>query len=297
MNKDKILIYSNHHRRSPWFERTIQRLWDDGFKNIVIQNTGGNGDFHQYQGPAKQIIHAGHQTYDSGMRGFKRTLNVKDIDAMVLIDNDCFLSGTAHFNKYVEEFLEQGYDFASHYVSASAYVDAQHETYKAGRCIADSVEQKFLQAEVFPGFVPEPHWENAYLIIRPEMWNRLTDDDVSHGRKYLKALTREGAKMGTHEAKYVGTHSHYGEEWFHVGALMQFYYYVESGAVDKFNEASTFDMARLGYFLDTETKFPGSLPDRYKANIAKIMNKLTNKDAPISAWKGLTSGTCIETWS
>jgi len=279
-----VLVISNHHRRSLYFEDTMKRIYDGGYKDIIIQETGSRrwGD---YKGPCQQYLNANSIPYDQGMINFKQHLKytLTHYDTILLVDNDCFISDTNHLNQYIQDFRDGGYDFACHHVSASCYTDE----YKFQGCIAPVPKQEILPATVYPFFVPEPHWENAYLLIKTDMWNKLTLDDVSHGRKYIKALVREGAKLGAHRANYRSGFTHYGDEWFHVGNLMAFYYRLEKG--QPFNEDSELEMSRLGYFFKMEEQYPGSV-------LSKLSNYNQLKDKAIVAWERLVKDTCMANW-
>jgi hypothetical protein len=289
--EDKVTIVSNHHRRSLFFESTMQRLSDAGFKKIVIQNTGA-GPMGNYQGPSSKIINLGQSTYDNGMIKLKQTLSNDDSEYIVLIDNDCFLSDTNHFKEYLNDFEKGNYDFACHFIGAHLYTD----DYVFKGSLAPVTDQKILPADVFPWIVPDPHWENAYLIIRRSMWDKLSVDDVSHGRKYIAALVRENAKLAVHKALYVGTHSHYGDEWFHVGALMRHYHLIESKKLGQVSVESPFDKARLGYFIFQEEIYGDIYPGNIKQNLEAFYTKLGGKDSCLTAWKELIKGTCMEGW-
>lgn len=291
INKDSILLISNHHRRSPFFESSMRRLWDDGFQNVIIQNTGG-GEFCNYAGPAREIFNSSQIPYDSGMVNFKARLANESCDAIALMDNDCFLGGTEHFKRYVEDFISGGFDFACHFIQAGMYAGL---TEKHG-CIYKVPQVKMLSSDVFPFIVPEPHFENAYLLISKQMWDRLSSDDVSHGRKFIAALVREKAKFGAHEAKYVGSHSHYGDEWFHVGNLMSYYHHVESGSIDCVSSGSQLDKSRLGYFAVMEDSYGEIYPASYKASLDRFYQRLGGRDQCRSAWNELTKDTCMMDW-
>jgi hypothetical protein len=269
----------------------MQKLWDAGYKNMIIQNTGA-GAWAEYRGPSSKVIQTGQSTYDNGMVKFKKQLESDESEYLVLIDNDCFLSNINHFEQYLTDFIAGDYDFASHFISASLYTDE----YKFEGCLAPVENQKIEPAKVYPWIVPDPHWENAYLIIKKSMWNKLTVSDVSHGRKYIAGLVREGAKQAVHQASYVGTHSHYGKEWFHVGNLMKYYHLVESNRIETVSSTSELDKSRLGYFAFQEDLYGDIYPNVVKKNLQRFYDHLGGRDACLEAWGRLIKNTCMENW-
>jgi hypothetical protein len=213
-------------------------------------------------------------------------------EVILLIDNDCFLSGTEHLDKFLYDFVKGDYDFACHHVSRHDYKGYQFEG-----CIAPVPDQKFGPANIYPGFVPIPHWENAYLLIRKELWDRLSEDDVSHTRKWIKAVVREKAKLGAHRAEYRATHTHFGDEWFHVGNLMNYYNKIDSGDARGFRHDSGLDMSRLGYFVAQADIYSIDIyPQTQRRNLLKIVTS-HGKNHVLAAWERLTEGTCMQTWS
>jgi hypothetical protein len=224
---------------------------------------------------------------------FKQHLVGDDSEYLVLIDNDCFLSDVNHFEEYLQDFIEGGYDWSCHFISAGLYTDE----YVFNGCLAPVHNQQMLPANVFPWVVPEPHWENAYLIVRKSMWDKLSNDDVSHGRKYIGGLVREGAKQAVHKASYVGTHSHYGDEWFHVGNLMRYYHLVEGRKLNQVSAESSLDRSRIGYFAVQEDIYGDIYPNQIKQNLESFYSKLGGRTACLESWNELVKGTCMEGWT
>lgn len=277
--KQSTLIISNHHRRSYLFEQTMNMLWNNGYQNILIHDTG-NCTWGKYQGKCSEYKELGWISYDQGMIEFKKRIDTSKYKRIIMLDNDLFLSDINHFEKYLSEFITDKYDFACHHVSADCYKDY---IYQQDNCITLLDKQDFIPTDVYPGFVPNPHWENAYLIITTELFNKISQDDISHGRKWIKAMARENARMGAHKANYKLIYSHYGPEWFHVGNLFGYYYRLENQ--QEFNPESTLDMSRLGYFFHQESFCPGITPngllDKYKDFETVALKKWNELDTTI----------------
>jgi hypothetical protein len=286
--KSDFVVVSNHHRRSLFFEDSMRHLWLDGYRNILVQETGSES-WGPYQGPG-DTVHLGTRAYDQGMVQLKRTLANRDWKVMLLVDNDCFLSGATEVNRFVAAFLDGNYGFASHHVSADSYKD--YYDYSNGP-IAHVTDQKFIPADIYPGFCPDPHWENAYTLITRDAWDKLSEDDVSHTRKWFKALHENGEKMGAHKAKYRLIYTHYGDEWFHWGNLMAYYYRLERR--QPFSPESKLDMSRLGYFLKQDEYYGPTHPQKVDSYLNELEDKY--REQAIEAYTELVKDTCLDRWS
>ena len=194
----KTILISNHHRRSHFFEETVTALWDNGFKEVWIQDTG-NEKLGKYQGPFTQYRRIGQRSYDQGIVAFKEWLPAAKVGKyrnIFLLDNDCFCRPEAVV-KFVKAFEEGGYGWASHLVGAREYKD--HWTFKND--IAEVFDQEIKPAEIYPGFVPSPHYENCFSLFTTEVWRNIEPKDFSHSRLMLKSIYDKGYKMGAHRAE------------------------------------------------------------------------------------------------
>lgn len=299
--KQDTLIISNHHKRSVFFEESMRRLADHGYTNICIQDTG-NESWGAYQGPKSMYFRSGNIPYDTGMVNFKtRILPMisRPWSRILMIDNDCFIADPTVVDRYIEDFENGKYDFSCHHVSANDY-----DKYVFGDSTIAPVEnQTFEPADIYPGFCPVPHWENAYLLINRPTWDSCSGDDISHGRKWIKAMATNGAKFGAHAANYRLIYSHYGEGWFHVGNLFAYYYRLENG--QEFNPKSTLDMSRLGYFYAQEWFDAKINPIKhgeksssysiYPRTSFRNLEKNSNLyETAMLAWSDLIKDTCME---
>lgn len=287
--KQDTLIISNHHKRSLFFEESMRRLADHGYTNIIIQDTGSES-WGAYQGPKSLYYRSGSIPYDAGVVNFKNRilpLVSKPWSRILMIDNDCFISDPTVVDKYIEDFENGTYDFSCHHVSASDY-----DGYEFGdSSIAPVENQAFKPADIYPGFCPVPHWENAYLLINRGTWEALSSDDVSHGRKWIKAMATNRVRFGAHAANYRLTYSHFGEGWFHVGSLFAYHYRLEH-ANPQFHSDSELDLSRLGYFMHEHARNGTTYPAVVEQNLERFSDETLIKAC--EAWERLTEGTCME---
>ena len=292
----KVLLFSNHHRRSLFFEDSCRRLWNSGFKNLLIQSTGA-GEMSEYHGPHSAMMRSGPLPYDTGMMRFKQKIsgeNYKNIKTMVLIDNDLFFSQSELLQDQIRVFEEQDYDFASYFVGRDSY----QGRVKADKYFCQVEDQAFEPSDVFPYFVPIPHWENAKLIIKKKMWDKLSEDDVSHGRKFLKALSRENARMAAYHVNHKGSHSHHAEDFFHVGALFQFYHWIERQQFVQISPEGEFSLYRVGYFAAQEECYGGGIyPSGFASKLESAYARCGGRDKVLEAWRAFTRGTVMENWT
>lgn len=286
MDPKDVLVISNHHRRSPYFERGMQKLWDSGFKNIWIQDTG-NEAWGPYRGPCSKRIQAGHLSYDQGMVSFKRSmLATSGCETIFLIDNDCFIDDVEYLKKMIDEFVDGDYDFVGHPVQYS-YDDT---AIGFGDIIKPVDDFKILGASVHPGFIPSPHFENSYLLMSMRKWRELREEDVDHSRKHIRATLDLGGKFGIHDCDYRLTYTHVGPGWLHIGNLVAFNYALENGDQGKFDPESRLAMARLGFFFQETNKFGNCYPPHVMSTLAALRG-LRRKAS--DAWLDLASGTFL----
>jgi len=294
IDKSKVVFITNHFRRSLFFEATLKKILDLDY-NVVVQNTGGRSEFGNLGLKHKNLTQFGNGqiAYDAGMVNFRRKFDFNEYEYVVLLDNDLFMSDTNELEEYLQEFIDGKYDFTCHLVGEDSSI-----LYKNGdRHIAEVKDQTFtppgegMEADIL---TPAPHWENAYLIISQSMWKKMSVKDVSHHRRFIAAVHREGAKMGSHKASYRWGYTNWGKEWFHMGYLMDYYMALDRGNVGRFKETE-FDLFRAGYFFAQLRTFgEGIYPPKLAAVVTKLGVHVGGIDKALSCWDRNVMGTCME---
>jgi len=104
-----------------------------------------------------------------------------------------------------------------------------------------------------------------------------------------------GAKFGAHRCNHRLTFSHFGDEWFHVGALMASYYRVIKVDLNV-DPSSIIEASRIGYFAAQERHYGEIYHDIDKAKLQRFYNHFGGKSAVLSAWDELTKDTCMQDW-
>lgn len=293
MDPKDIIVATNHHRYMPCFRDTMQRLWDNGFKRIWIQETG-NGAWGWYDGPCEWVQRAGLIPYDQGMMRFKGAIHSGiTAKAIFFIDCDCLISDTEEFFGFISDFERGGYSYSCHHTSADSY----NPSYVYDGCIAHVTDQKFVPDGGEYGFRPEPHWENTYALVSKDMWDRLGPEDVSNTRVWFRAMHRLGGRLGAHKAEYRLQYTHFGKSWFHFGNLMAFFYAVENLDLSKFPLESDVAMSRLGFFAWQEKVYGTSMyPEWICGNLHRILGTDGRAHRAEQAWNTLRAGTCMDSW-
>lgn len=311
INKDKVLITSCHHRPIPFFTHSMQKLKAHGYNNFLIQNTCIE-EWARFPDPEFPVHDCkAHTNYADAMQNYKRLLDnlPSNIEYIVLIDNDLFLGNPNILDKYIRIFEERNYDFSAYYNREAFYNMNVHNF--EDNFLADVPIQKIFNkspdlslcnfSPSCPSIFPWPYWENAFQITRRSMWDKLTVDDVSRGRKYINALVRENAKLGVLKVNYIkdnsflhkGKHtvSHCGEEWFHFGDFMYFYNAIED--LSRFHEYSRitrdpYTQCRFGcLFACIDIYGPLSLPEHIRENLYNLTKILGGREECIKAWQDL----------
>jgi hypothetical protein len=271
----KTIFVSLHHKRSLLFEEGIKLLLKD--YPVVIQNTGYDRGFGEF-GLKDQVeyIDSGNISYDAGLVNFKSILSF-DWDVVHFIDNDLFITDTKYIKDVLNYFISSDFGYCSYFENGSD--DSEYTG-----LISEVKNQTFLPADIFPGFYPKPHWENASMMFKREAWDKLSTADLSHGRLLIKAMVDKGIKMGVKKRKSVYPYSHYGEGWFHMGALMSYYYKVEDMNLD-LDPNSKIDQERIGYFLYQRERF-GDYAPHIMTNL-RYITELMGEEKCLKAFKDL----------
>lgn len=295
IQKDEVLFFSIHYRRSLFFEDTVLRIMNAGYK-FLIYHTGGNNGFGKFAAQHPNIIYkeTNPTSFDGAMMELRQSNLLDRYKYLVHLDNDCFLSGTTDLEEYLSECIEENYDFVCHTVS-EPYL--KYDEYPKGKHIIEVKDLRFADGD--PP-VPVPHFENAYLFISKSMWDRLSAHDVGHMRRFISAVHRNRAKIGAHKCRYMWNYTNYGNEWFHIGHLMEKYLTIENGQnLFKYNKESSFDQFRIAYFLAQEELYGYGIyrDNTIRENLNKLYDHMGGREYLLSKWNETVKGTCLENWN
>jgi len=295
----RILFYTNYYKQTHFFDTTIRRIANAGFP-IVVLLTGESGPFRKcpVQHDNVTIIEGPHQgcSFDLGMQIFKkhRLLEVHAPTVLCHIDCDCFLSGLQELSNYINSFEKGKYDYACHTVGSLS-----SNKYLSDEPIGHVYDQMFNDNGPSEPPSPEPHYENAYQLVRKSIWDKLTVEEVGHHRRFLAALHKHGAKFGSHHASYRWDYTNWGKEWFHIGHIFEKFDTLEHGQpIDKYNPDSEFDLFRAGFFAAQERCYGShTYPTEFHASLNAFYQHFGGKDRTLECWDRLVKGTCMENWA
>jgi len=314
-NKDEVLIISNHFRPIPFFNSTVKNLRSAGYENYLINNTGlhpwTNFSYGDGENDKRRIFGNEWRNYYQGMKDLKDSIppgSYPHIKVIALVDNDCFLTGEC-MNGFVQEFIDEGYGFASHFPGAWQYTVAELND---GNVIQEVTNQKILRGNeitpdqlhpVCPNLAPIPYWENALQLMTRDLYDQLRAPDFSHGCLLLEAINdRVGAKMGAHKTNYGQHKIQYGDDGFiHVGAVMGFFMALEDGThIRQAQQNGDFMKCRIGMLAECENLFgEGSLPQHLMSHIHECYNFFGGRQSCLDLWRDVTKDTVmsnLDTW-
>lgn len=299
INKSEVVIFSNHHRRNEFFEDTMLRFMKAGYF-VMVQDTGGENPFGKFsvRFPGfllhKQIAST---SYDGGMMEWKRSnLFDKKVKYLVHVDNDCFVSDMSGFEEYLTEFIQDDYDFAGHLVS-----EASCNRYDYSNSRLAPIKDMTITVPSNPNDIPtpQPHYETSYTIIKKDLWDDLTIEEVGHMRRFVVAMHNRGAKFASHKASYRWNYTSWGKEWLHLGDIMGKYYVLASNDPFKYNPDGEFDKYRIGWFAFHDEVYPDSevfAHPHIRARLNSLYEYFGGKEKVLDCWKALTKNTCMENW-
>lgn len=240
--QNETLIFSLHHRKCPPFEDTMRDISSLGFNHIWILETG-NKSWGSYDGPLEKLIEGPPTNYDMGLVRFKSLSIPEHIKQIVFIDNDCFLLNKQDLVDYLTAYKEQGLQMANISVCHDTPKERKESTDLLLPCNVElfDINLNLPDNELQVG--TNPHFENAYMILDKEVWDKLTSKDVSHGKRMWPAIMKQGnIKVGLRRCLYRSSTFIDPGYFCHIGNLMSSYYNVEQGRLP-------IDEARCGYFI------------------------------------------------
>ena len=255
---------------------------------------GTNHGGHTLDPVANILICRPSVSYDGGMMNFKAITdhhkNDLNYDCLYFIDNDLFLTNVDELQGYIDEFREGDYDLVCHLVSKKQQDDYSFED---GRVISHVPEIDFVHGDVVPA--PTPHWQTTHWLMSRRLWDALQVDEVGHHRKLVYAAHKLGAKFGSHYANYRDKLTAWGEEWFHIGNLMLYYYHVENASIHRCRTDKPSDMFRIGYFAAQTRAYGDEIyPQHIRNNLRQVYKHMGGRNAVLGLWDKWTASTCME---
>lgn len=248
----KTIIVTLYHRRNILYEEGIHKFLNAGYPLYLYETVDENG-FGSFGLIHDNItrIEAQPGSFDNGMVDLKEKLDHIEWDTVVFLDSDIFFDDITHAEKLIKEFNESDYGFCSYLENAYSY-----DQYVFNGTIAEVKNQKFPFVDQPPySFKPDPHYENAFMLFKKDVWNRLRKENFINTREIVKAVVNTNTRIGIHFREARLTYSHKGEGWFHIGNLTQYYNILDRADFHLLHPDSEIDKARIGFFVYQRNRY------------------------------------------
>ena len=242
----KTILVTLYHRRNVLYEEGVSKFLDAGYP-LYLYETVDNNSFGTFGIIHDNVIHIEAQpgSFDNGMVDLKDQLSKYEWDTVVFLDSDIFFEDITYAEKLITEFNESDYGFCSYLENAYVY-DSKFEF---NGLIAEVRHQSFEPVDQPPyTFKPSPHYENAFMLLKRTVWNRMKKENFINTREIIRAIYDLRTKIGVHKREARLTYSHKGDGWFHIGNLTQYYNILDRGDLHLLNLESEVDKARIGFF-------------------------------------------------
>lgn len=298
MDCNDILILCCHVKRSLFFEDSMKRLWNNGFKRIWIQQTGTD-NFGPYSGPNEYYFRASHipALWDQHcLVGFhnktkKEQTNFKYI---FLVDFDLFMSGTKEFKECLEEISKGEYDHVSRFK-----IPSNQNNYD----FKDGVIATVSNIQIKPGNTehdwPElnPHFATGFEFFSKRLWDSFTTYELGDGRRMYRAAIQKGFKMGAHKTNFGVEERFWNNELFHVSNLTYYYNKIGTGDVSSLKTDNKLDVFKMGYFAAQERYYGNVYPQNIARTLEQAYQQLGGKQRCLDEWDKEVAHTCMKGWT
>lgn len=288
----KVLCITIHHRPIGHFYATQSALYENGYKNWLIVNTGRPEDSSKLHG---SILNLPNSSFDAGLeaaRIYTDRYETTDWDYVLLIDNDCFTRNSSYIDWLVKEATDHKADFVSHMENS----DGPSRTDPSINGIKEQAVQVHTTEE-YPYVRPIPHWENSLTLIKFSLWKSIESKRFSHTRMLFVKMAESNAKMfHNHQVTYPGNLTHHTPGWFHIGGLMRIYYAVEQGNYLAVSDSDN-DLARLGFLVRDKQLYPDTYTQTMHQAITNMCNQHGGEALCLDRWYKYTKNTIMENWN
>ena len=280
MNTILVTLY---HRRNVLYEEGIFKFLEAGYPLYLYETVDDNsfGSFGLFH---PRVIHIEAQpgSFDNGMVDLKDKLSAYNWDTVVFLDSDISFDDITHAEAIINQFNNSDYGFCSYLENAYPY----DSRYKFDGEIAEVRHQSFEPVDQPPyTFKPDPHYENAFMMIKRNVWDRMKKEDFINTRQIIKAVVDTHAKIGVHHREARLTYSHKGKGWFHMGNLTQYYNLLDKGEIHLLKTDSEIDKARIGFFAFQRECFGKEIYSEYvNLYLDKAIELFGGKDSVLDSW-------------
>lgn len=282
----KTILVTLYHRRNVLYEEGISKFLEAGY-SLYLYESVDNNSFGTFGIINDNVIHmeAILGSFDDGMVDLKDKLSKYEWDTVVFLDSDISFEDITYAEELIKQFNESDFGFCSYLENAYVY----DSKYVFNGLIAEVKNQSFEPADQPPyTFKPNPHYENAFMLIKRKVWNRLKKENFINTRELVRAICATRVKIGVHKRESRLTFSHKGEGWFHMGNLTQYYNILDRGDLHLLNLVSEVDKARIGFFIFQRNRYGEKIYSEfvnlYLTQAAKLFG---GEEVVLEAWNNL----------
>lgn len=281
----KTILVTIYHRKNLLYEEGIKKFLDKGYPLYIYETIDQNsfGVFDIVHDNV-MLLAAEPGSFDNAMTSLKDFLSRMDWDTVVYLDSDIFFDDIEYAEKLIKQFNESDYGFVSYLENAF------EDPYQYDGLIAGVKDQQFAPVDQPPyTFKPIPHYENAFMLIKRKIWNRIPKTSFENTRELVKAVWDTHCKIGIHKREARLTYSHKGNGWFHLGNLTQYYYILDGGELHRLNPVSEVDKARIGFFAYQRKRFgEGIYSSHVNAYLDAAIKMFGGEKEVLDFWNELT---------
>lgn len=283
----KTILVTLYHKRNVLYEESISKLLEAGYPLYLYETVDGS-QFGSFGIVHDNVTHIEAQpgSFDNGMVDLKDKLSQYEWDTVVFLDSDIFFDDISYAEKLIKQFNESDYGFVSYLENAYTY----DSKYQFDGLIAEVRHQSFEPVDQPPyTFKPNPHYENAFMLIKRTVWDKMKKDDFINTREIIRSVCDLRSKIGVHKREARLTYSHKGEGWFHVGNLTQYYNILEKADLHLLKLDSEIDKARIGFFAYQRHKYGSEIYSDFINLYLDQAIKLFGGESEVrEAWNKLT---------
>lgn len=313
-----ILILCCWFKRNLFFEDSIQRLWDSGFKNIWLIETS-LPSWGEYEGPYARYLKAPlrpHPHMPCLFASWSEAIiicqkiikeEVTRYSHVFLMDFDLFFTGTKEFLLTLDEVVTDGFDHVSRLRDAS-----EASLYKWPENQSVIVIPETIFTPTSPGsdiFYMKPEYTTGWEIFSKQLWESFSRHELGEWTRIMKASVERGGKMGAQRSSYgeeirmngsswpVISERAWGKEWFHVARLPLHYALVEARQFDRLYPNHGPNLFRIGFFAKQEEIYGSHIyPQKIREDLEATYKHMGGRDKCLEEWEIWVQNTPVANW-
>jgi len=298
-----VLLICPYVRKNYFFEDSMRKLWDAGFKNIWIMQTGVS-TFGEYDGPKSKFINGKKYPYGWGaaLKDFQKEIRTakSKYDYVLLMDFDIFLSDINSFKGIAEETIAGQYDYVSR---------INNDHFATGYDWNDQFVVETHPEIVYMGGPKEknnpskmgthPPFGTGFEFYSKKLWESFGDKEFYDWPQMIKKAVDGNMKMGaywsTRGVRKTGEQC-WGKEWYHIANLTSHYGYIETQWTKLMSPANVKNLFRFGFFAKQAEIYGANIYGAMQGRLNNLYTFMGGKDKCLAEWNKQVEGTPLENW-